>query len=67
MVILELDQRYPDRSDLDRTWQAGASAFTAASSAASGGGPNRGAGKQPVRRAGLSPGASAQAGSPGAG
>ncbi len=66
MVILELDQRYPDRSDLDRTWQAGASAFAAASSAASGGGPNRGAGKQPVRRTGLSPGASARAGSPGA-
>jgi AcrR family transcriptional regulator len=24
MVILELDRRYPDGSDLDRTWQAGA-------------------------------------------
>lgn len=27
MVILEVDGRYPDGSDLDRTWQAGASAF----------------------------------------
>jgi AcrR family transcriptional regulator len=67
MVILELDQRYPDTSDLDRTWQAGAGAFTVASSAASGGRPSRVAGKQPVRRAGISPGASAQAGSPAAG
>ncbi|GAA0488719.1 TetR/AcrR family transcriptional regulator [Streptomyces stramineus] len=29
MVDLELDRRYPDGSDLDRTWQAGARAFTA--------------------------------------
>ncbi len=27
MVILEIDGRYPDGSDLDRTWQAGAAAF----------------------------------------
>jgi AcrR family transcriptional regulator len=27
MVILELDRRYPDGSDLDRTWQAGAESF----------------------------------------
>jgi AcrR family transcriptional regulator len=27
MVILELDQRYPEESELDRTWQAGAAAF----------------------------------------
>jgi len=27
MVTLELDQRYPPGSDLDRTWRAGASAF----------------------------------------
>jgi AcrR family transcriptional regulator len=27
MVILELDDRYPPRSDLDSTWQAGAAAF----------------------------------------
>jgi AcrR family transcriptional regulator len=32
MVILELDQRYPASSELDRTWQAGADAFTAAAS-----------------------------------
>lgn len=30
MVILELDQRYPEGSDLDRTWQEGAAAFTLA-------------------------------------
>jgi AcrR family transcriptional regulator len=30
MVILELDQRYPASSELDRTWQAGADAFAAA-------------------------------------
>ena len=29
MVILEIDGRYPDGSDLDRTWSAGAAAFTA--------------------------------------
>ncbi|WP_308295127.1 TetR/AcrR family transcriptional regulator [Streptomyces sp. NK08204] len=29
MVLLELDHRYPDGSDLDLTWQAGARAFTA--------------------------------------
>ncbi|MDP9865937.1 MULTISPECIES: TetR/AcrR family transcriptional regulator [Streptosporangium] len=28
MVILELDGRYPDGSDLDRTWAEGAHAFT---------------------------------------
>ena len=28
MVILEIDGRYPDGSDLDRTWKAGAAAFT---------------------------------------
>ncbi|MHB1923196.1 MAG: TetR/AcrR family transcriptional regulator [Acidimicrobiales bacterium] len=27
MVILELDDRFPDRSDLGRTWKAGAAAF----------------------------------------
>lgn len=27
MVILEIDGRYPDGSDLDHTWQAGADAF----------------------------------------
>jgi AcrR family transcriptional regulator len=27
MVILEIDGRYPDGSDLDRTWEAGAAAF----------------------------------------
>ncbi|HEY2577287.1 MAG TPA: TetR-like C-terminal domain-containing protein [Streptosporangiaceae bacterium] len=30
MVILELDHRYPDGSDLDRTWRAGAEAFALA-------------------------------------
>ena len=30
MVILELDRRYPDGSDLDQTWRAGAEAFTLA-------------------------------------
>jgi len=29
MVMLELDQRYPSTSELDRTWQAGADAFSA--------------------------------------
>ena len=33
MVILELDHRYPDGSDLDQTWRAGAEAFTLAASA----------------------------------
>lgn len=33
MVILELDRRYPDGSDLDQTWRAGAEAFTLAVSA----------------------------------
>ncbi len=33
MVILELDQRYPEGSELDRTWQAGAAAFTLAAAA----------------------------------
>jgi AcrR family transcriptional regulator len=28
MVILEIDGRYPEGSDLDRTWQAAAAAFT---------------------------------------
>ena len=28
MVILELDDRFPEGSDLDRTWRAGAAAFT---------------------------------------
>jgi AcrR family transcriptional regulator len=32
MVMLELDRRYPDTSELDRTWQAGADAFRAVSS-----------------------------------
>ncbi len=27
MVILELDDRYPEGSDLDQTWRAGAAAF----------------------------------------
>jgi hypothetical protein len=31
MVILELDQRYADTSELDRTWKAGVDAFAAAS------------------------------------
>ncbi|WP_131784168.1 TetR/AcrR family transcriptional regulator [Protofrankia symbiont of Coriaria ruscifolia] len=30
MVILELDQRFPDGSDLQRTWDAGADAFVSA-------------------------------------
>jgi AcrR family transcriptional regulator len=30
MVILELDRRYPEGSDLDRTWRAGAEAFALA-------------------------------------
>ena len=29
-LILELDRRYPDDSDLDRTWAAGAAAFATA-------------------------------------
>jgi AcrR family transcriptional regulator len=33
MVILELDHRYPDGSDLDLTWHSGAEAFTLAASA----------------------------------
>jgi AcrR family transcriptional regulator len=33
-LILELDDRYADASDLDRTWAAGAAAFTAAASGA---------------------------------
>lgn len=33
MVILELDRRYPDGSDLDQTWRAGAEAFTLVASA----------------------------------
>ena len=33
MVILELDHRYPDGSDLDQTWRAGAEAFTLAAGA----------------------------------
>ena len=33
MVILELDQRYPDGSDLDQTWRAGAEAFNLAAGA----------------------------------
>ncbi|HVC69198.1 MAG TPA: TetR/AcrR family transcriptional regulator [Acidimicrobiales bacterium] len=33
MVILELEDRYPPGSDLDRTWRAGAAAFTAVASA----------------------------------
>jgi AcrR family transcriptional regulator len=32
MIILELDHRYPDGSDLDQTWRAGAEAFTLAAS-----------------------------------
>jgi AcrR family transcriptional regulator len=36
MVILELDHRYPDGSDLDRTWQAGVEAFAVAAGPASG-------------------------------
>jgi hypothetical protein len=27
MLILEMDDRYPPGSDLDRTWRAGADAF----------------------------------------
>lgn len=30
MVVLELDHRYPDGSDLDLTWRSGADAFTLA-------------------------------------
>jgi len=50
MVILELDQRYPEGSELDRTWQAGAAAFTlAASRGPAGPGPARtGPGPIPV-------------------
>lgn len=33
MVILELDRRYPEGSDRDQTWRAGAEAFTFAASA----------------------------------
>lgn len=33
MVILELDDRYPPGSDLDRTWRAGAAAFASATRA----------------------------------
>lgn len=29
MVILEIDRRYPEGSELDRTWRAGAAAFAA--------------------------------------
>jgi AcrR family transcriptional regulator len=29
MVVLELDDRFPHGSDLDRTWEAGATAFSA--------------------------------------
>ena len=29
MVVLELDDRFPEGSDLDRTWRAGATAFAA--------------------------------------
>ena len=29
-LVLELDRRFPDGSDLDRTWRAGTDAFTAA-------------------------------------
>jgi AcrR family transcriptional regulator len=36
MVILELDDRYPSTSELDRTWKAGADAFAAASAGATG-------------------------------
>jgi AcrR family transcriptional regulator len=41
MVILELDHRYPDGSDLDRTWRAGAEAFTLAARAAARGATGR--------------------------
>jgi AcrR family transcriptional regulator len=37
MVILELDDRYPPGSDLDRTWRAGAAAFAAMARACAGG------------------------------
>jgi AcrR family transcriptional regulator len=33
MIILEIDHRYPDGSDLDQTWRAGAEAFALAASA----------------------------------
>ncbi|WP_250285501.1 TetR/AcrR family transcriptional regulator [Frankia sp. CiP1_Cm_nod2] len=39
MVILELDQRFPGNSDLQRTWEAGADAFTSASASARGSRP----------------------------
>jgi AcrR family transcriptional regulator len=39
MVILELDQRYPDTSELDRTWTAGSEAFAAAGLRAAGSAP----------------------------
>jgi hypothetical protein len=35
MVTLELDERYPPGSDLDRTWSAGAAAFERAARRAS--------------------------------
>lgn len=36
MVILELDQRYPEGSELDRTWQSGAEAFALAAAGTAG-------------------------------
>lgn len=40
-LILELDERYADASGLDRTWAAGAAAFTAAAGALSRCGPTQ--------------------------
>ena len=48
MVILELDGRYPDGSDLDATWEAGTAAFTGPRSGATGrrsSGPAAGGGR----------------------
>jgi AcrR family transcriptional regulator len=45
MVILELDHRYPEGSDLDRTWQAGAAAFTLAAQASQAGQDRAGSGQ----------------------
>jgi AcrR family transcriptional regulator len=53
MVILELDDRYPPGSDLDRTWRAGAAAFERSVATPSPGPPA----VQPVRQVceGLAP------------
>jgi AcrR family transcriptional regulator len=47
MVILEIDDRFPDDSDLDRTWNAGVQAFASR-------GDDRGTGEQGASGRGLS-------------